>query len=115
LPKAPTAMDNTPHSTELLNAWAADVVRLEWRIADVSAERDVYQEIAHAALDQLHSTTLALDRTRTQLWRLTEQVRNTTAEPAPTARTHTPRHGTQPRRYRSIYRRTPDPSLEVRV
>jgi hypothetical protein len=69
-------MDNTPHSTELLNAWATDVVRLELRLADVSAERDVYQEIAHAALDQLHSTTLALDRTRTQLRRLLARRRS---------------------------------------
>ena len=50
--------------------WAEEYAALELRLADVAAERDAYQEIAYAALDQLHSTALALNRTRTQLQRL---------------------------------------------
>ena len=92
--------------------------RLEFRLADVTAERDAYQQIAHAALDQLHSMTKALDRARTQLYRLTQEIRASGAgEPLPArhpaipARAHT-------RRVRSVYRqmgvRNPDTHTEAR-
>lgn len=59
----------------IVTAWAEEYAQLEARLADVTAERDAYQQVAYAALDQLYSTTKTLDRTRTQLRRLTEQVR----------------------------------------
>ena len=98
----------------IVTAWAEEYARLECRLADVSAQRDAYQQIARAALDQLHATTKALDRTRTRLYRLTEQVRSrhrsslaVSASEAEQSRTYTTKHGTEAprRRYRSVYRR----------
>ena len=112
----------------IVTAWAEEYARLEFRLADVITERDAYQQIVHAALDQLHSMTTALDRTRAQLYRLTEQVRSrrqssladTASEPGQ-PRTYTTKHGTEAarRRYRSVYRRQgpglqPGPALEAR-
>lgn len=60
---------------QIVTAWADDYARLELLQAETAADRDVYREIAYAALDQLHKTTMALTRTRTQLYRLTAQAR----------------------------------------
>ena len=102
----------------IVTAWADEYARLEFRLADVTAERDAYQQIAHAALDQLHSMTKALERARTQLYRLTQEIRASGAgEPLPArhpaipARAHT-------RCVRSVYRqmgvRNPDTHNEAR-
>jgi hypothetical protein len=39
----------------IVTVWAQEYAQLELRLADVISERDAYQEIARAALDQLHS------------------------------------------------------------
>ena len=59
----------------IVTAWAEEYARLEWRLADVISERDAYRDVARATLDQLHTTTKTLERTRVQLRRLTEQAR----------------------------------------
>ena len=58
-----------------LAAYAEDLAAADLRIADLEAERDAYQRIAHAALDQLHLMTKALDHARARRHRLAERIR----------------------------------------
>lgn len=63
-------LSRADRDAELIETLAYSEALLRDRLREAEVERDAYQEIAHAALDRLHSTTLVLDRTRTQLRRL---------------------------------------------
>jgi methylphosphotriester-DNA--protein-cysteine methyltransferase len=65
------------------NAYAEAIVSLETELADERADNKTLSETLSASLDQLHITTKTLDRTRTQLYRLVEQVRASRPRPEP--------------------------------
>ena len=61
--------------TQLLNAWANDVVRLENEVADVRTDNIALRETLSAALQALHEGHVREERYREQIKRLTEAVR----------------------------------------
>jgi hypothetical protein len=74
LTAADTAMTQS-NSTELLNAWAADVVGLETELADVKADNAALRETLRVALEKLHAAHVREQRYRDRLSELTAAVR----------------------------------------
>jgi regulator of replication initiation timing len=61
--------------TQLLNAWADDVVRLETELADVRADNAALRETLSVALEQLHGAHLREQRYRERITEWTTAAR----------------------------------------
>jgi hypothetical protein len=61
---------------DLLNAYATDLARAEWRIADLEGERDIYRELAVVALDAVRQLTVTNQDLTTENQRLRDENRS---------------------------------------
>jgi hypothetical protein len=59
----------------VLESYAADIIALDARVADLEAQRDSYRELARAALDQLAASTAAQKHLRDRVAALLLEMR----------------------------------------
>ena len=71
----PLAQGAESPSTPDPNGMAQECARLGARLADITAERDTYRQIAHAVLDQLHALARERDLTSERLQQLLDRLR----------------------------------------
>lgn len=73
-------------TTDVLNAWAADVVALETSLAEACAERDAYCELLSVALERLSAMTVAHAHQRERIANLMRELRDLRELPQPERR-----------------------------